>query len=385
MIVNASRQFCGPAPLTGTDFQRHLHMLKPSVMCLALLSALIPLIAQAPANLPSRLQAIMRDFEAEGFSGVVLVERQGALEFLQAYGYADRRRKIRNTPDTRFEMASLTKPFTAAAILELQEQGKLRTSDRLDRYIGPLKPPKNLATIHHLALHRAGLVVRGAALSGDTRETFLQSVRASPEESKPERNTDTRTRDMASWPRSSRSFPGLPTMTTFVVRFCFHWGYGRLISGTTVPGLALGYQKPADDPEPASSAPLAWGSHGAGGLMISVPDLHMAFKGLRSGKVLSQESREIMFHPWPDEGYGWHVRKDAGGRRLIEKGGGHPSYASHLLHYPDDQVTIVWATNSLHKRFRADRIAACAKPSWAPNDSLLARKTPWESRLTVCI
>jgi hypothetical protein len=88
--------------------------------------------------------------------------------------------------------------------------------------------------------------------------------------------------------------------------------------------------------------------------MISVPDLHMAFKGLRSGKVLSKESLEIMFHPWPEEGYGWHVRKDAGGRRLIEKGGGHSSYASHLLHYPDDRVTIIWATNSLHKRFRAD-------------------------------
>jgi CubicO group peptidase (beta-lactamase class C family) len=113
-------------------------MLKPSVLWLVLLSALIPLIAQAPATPPSRLQAIMRDFEAEGFSGVVLVERRGTLEFLQAYGYADPRRKIRNTPDTRFEMASLTKPFTAAAILKLQEQGKLRTSDRLDRYIGPL-------------------------------------------------------------------------------------------------------------------------------------------------------------------------------------------------------------------------------------------------------
>ena len=102
---------------------------------MVLLSALMPLIAQAPATPPSRLQAIMRDFDAEGFSGVVLVERQGTLEFLQAYGYADRRRKIRNTPDTRFEMASLTKPFTAAAILKLQEQGKLRTSDRIDRSV----------------------------------------------------------------------------------------------------------------------------------------------------------------------------------------------------------------------------------------------------------
>ena len=52
---------------------RKLDMLKPSAMCVVLLSALVPLIAQAPATLPSRLHAIMRDFEAEGFSGVVLV------------------------------------------------------------------------------------------------------------------------------------------------------------------------------------------------------------------------------------------------------------------------------------------------------------------------
>ena len=160
-------------------------MLKPSVICFALLSALTPVIAQAPASLPSRLQATMREFEAQGFSGAVLVERKGAVEFLQAYGYADRRRKIRNTPDTRFEMASITKPFTSAAILKLQEQGKLRTSDMLDRYIGPLPPPKNLATIHHLALHQAGLVVRDAPLAGDSREIFLQGIRTTPAESKP--------------------------------------------------------------------------------------------------------------------------------------------------------------------------------------------------------
>jgi CubicO group peptidase (beta-lactamase class C family) len=297
----------------------------------------------------------MRDFDAEGFSGVVLVERQGTIEFLQAYGYADRRRKIRNTPDTRFEMASLTKPFTAAAILKLQEQGKLRTSDRLERYIGPLNPPKNLATIHHLALHRAGLVVRGAELSGDSREAFLQGVRTCPAESKPGEQY-----------RYTNAGYGVLAAIIEIVSGTSYNDYLRreillplglreaYFRGESVPGLALGYQKPPKDPEPASSPLFAWGSHGAGGLRISVPDLHMAFNGLRLGKVLSQESREVMFHPWPDEGYGWHVRKDADARPLIEKGGGHPSYASHLLHYPDDQVTIIWATNSLHKRFRAE-------------------------------
>jgi CubicO group peptidase (beta-lactamase class C family) len=227
-------------------------MLKPSVMWLVLLSAL-PLIAEVPANLPSRLQAIMRDFEAEGFSGVVLVERQGTVEFLQAYGYADRRRKIRNTPDTRFEMASLTKPFTAAAILKLQEQGKLRTSDRLDRYIGPLNPPKNLATIHHLALHRAGL---GYSFPGDTRETFLQSVRTSPEESRPGEKY-----------RYTNLGYGVLAAIIEIVSGTSYNDYVRreillplglreaYFRDETVPGLALGYQKPPDDPEPHPRAP----------------------------------------------------------------------------------------------------------------------------------
>jgi CubicO group peptidase (beta-lactamase class C family) len=330
-------------------------MLKPSVMCLVLFSALIPLFAQTPATAPSRLQAIMRDFDAEGFSGVVLVERRGTVEFLQAYGYADRRRKIRNTLDTRFEMASLTKPFTSAAILKLQEQGKLRTSDLLDRYIGPLPPPKNLATIHHLALHRAGLAVRGAEVPGDTRETFLQSVRTTPEESKPGEKYRYTNVGYGVLAAIIEIVSGRPYNDYVRQEILLPLGLkAAYFRDETVPGLALGYQTPPDNPEPAKGGPKAAWDHGAGGLMISVPDLHMAFKGLRSGKVLSQASLEIMFHPWPDEGYGWHVRKDAAGRRLIEKGGGHPAYASHLLHYPDDQVTIIWATNSLHKRFRAD-------------------------------
>ena len=234
-----------------------------------LLSTFIPLVAQAPVNLPSRLQAIMHDFEAEGFSGVVLVERQGTLEFLQAYGYADRRQKIRNTPETRFEMASLTKPFTAAAILKLQEQGKLRTSDRLDRYIGPLAPPKNLAIIHHLALHRAGLVVRGAPVSADTRETFLQSVRTSPAESKPGEKF-----------RYTNVGYGVMAAIIEIVSETSYNDYLRreillplglreaYFRGETVPGLALGYQTPPDDPEPTSSTPRAPWDHGAGGLMI---------------------------------------------------------------------------------------------------------------------
>ena len=330
-------------------------MLKPSVLCLALLCAALPLEAQAPATLPDRLHAVMRDFDAQGFSGVVLVEKKGTVEFLQAYGYADRRQKIKNTPDTRFEMASLTKPFTAAAILKLQEQGKLKTSDRIDKYIGPLQPPKDLATIHHLALHTAGLVVKDTEFPSDTRDEFLQGIRSAPAESKPGeryRYTNTGYGVLAAIIEIVSGTPYNDYMRQAILRPAgIREAYFR---DETVPGLALGYQNTPDDPEPAPSRFKAAWDHGAGGMMISLPDLHTAFKALRSGKVLSQKSLEIMFHPWPEEGYGWHVRKDANGRRLIEKGGGQPAYQSQLQHYPDDQVTILWVTNSLHKRFRAD-------------------------------
>jgi CubicO group peptidase (beta-lactamase class C family) len=76
-------------------------------------------------------------------------------------------------------MGSLTKTFTAAAILRLEMEGKLGTNDSIRKYLGELPRQKAGATIHHLLTHTAGLMVEGASRSDDgtDREKFIQGMK----------------------------------------------------------------------------------------------------------------------------------------------------------------------------------------------------------------
>jgi CubicO group peptidase (beta-lactamase class C family) len=95
---------------------------------------------------------------ADRFSGTVIVARHGAPIFTAAYGLADRERKIQNKLDTRFRIGSMNKMFTATAIVQLIQAGKLAPSDTVGKLL-PEYPNKRLAakvTIHHLLTHTGG-------------------------------------------------------------------------------------------------------------------------------------------------------------------------------------------------------------------------------------
>lgn len=117
----------------------------------------------APAGEGERLKEISsfidRLADADVFSGVVLIARDGEPLFLQAYGYADREKRIPNTIDTRFRMASMSKMFTAFAIGRLVEQGKLSYEDPLSKFIPDFPDPESATKIKikHLLSHTSGL------------------------------------------------------------------------------------------------------------------------------------------------------------------------------------------------------------------------------------
>jgi CubicO group peptidase (beta-lactamase class C family) len=90
------------------------------------------------------------------FSGAVLVAVQGDVLLNRSYGFANREWDIKNTPTTRFRIASLTKQFTAACILQLQERGLLKVQDTISHYLGDY-PNGNIITIHHLLTHSSGI------------------------------------------------------------------------------------------------------------------------------------------------------------------------------------------------------------------------------------
>ncbi|PYT64170.1 MAG: penicillin-binding protein [Acidobacteria bacterium] len=95
---------------------------------------------------------------ADRFSGTVLIAKSGRPIFTAAYGLADREKKIPNQLDTRFRIGSMNKMFTAVAVLQLAQAGKIKLTDPLGKYLTDY-PNKDLAskvTIHHLLTHTGG-------------------------------------------------------------------------------------------------------------------------------------------------------------------------------------------------------------------------------------
>ena len=86
----------------------------------------------------------------------VLVAKEGKTIYRKGFGYADIKNKIPVTPDTKFRIGSVTKQFTAAAILKLQENNLLNVNDKLSKFI-PDFPRGDEVTIHHLLTHTSGI------------------------------------------------------------------------------------------------------------------------------------------------------------------------------------------------------------------------------------
>jgi len=91
------------------------------------------------------------------FRGSVLVGINGKIEFEKGYGFADEEWSVRNTPNTKFRIASMTKQFTAACILLLQERGQLSVHDPVSKYLPGLPTTWQAITIHQLLTHTSGL------------------------------------------------------------------------------------------------------------------------------------------------------------------------------------------------------------------------------------
>jgi CubicO group peptidase (beta-lactamase class C family) len=109
------------------------------------------------AQRPSELDSIITVFhKVNVFNGTVLVAKEGKVVFNKGYGFADAVSKKQNDPNTIFQIGSVTKQFTAAAIMKLQEEKKLSTKDYIGKYFPGLKGGDSI-TIHHLLTHRSGL------------------------------------------------------------------------------------------------------------------------------------------------------------------------------------------------------------------------------------
>ncbi|MDQ6634139.1 MAG: beta-lactamase family protein, partial [Gemmatimonadota bacterium] len=141
--------------------------------CLFGLLMMLPLLDAQAQTLTTRLDSAMRAAESRGFSGVVRVERDGGLLLERGYGLANRAERVRFTPATVVQIGSNTKDFTAVAMLQLQQAGRLSLNDTLGKYFPGAPPDKRGITLRQLLNHRAGFP---QGLGGDFEPVSRQAL-----------------------------------------------------------------------------------------------------------------------------------------------------------------------------------------------------------------
>ena len=134
----------------------------------------LKLVTSTAVTEEERLQEIgaylKRMGDADLFWGTIVIARDGKPVFAQAYGYADREKKIPNTVDTPFFIGSLTKLFTGLAIGQLVEQGKLSYDDPLSKFLPDFPDPESAKKIRikHLLSHTSGLAREGSPIGSSS-------------------------------------------------------------------------------------------------------------------------------------------------------------------------------------------------------------------------
>ena len=137
--------------------------LMPVLLLLAACASGSPAIDTAPTGAPAAadtaaVDRLLRDYTVDVPGAAVLVLRDGAPVVRKGYGLADVAAATPATPATNFRLASVSKQFTAASILLLVEDGRLRLDDPVRRWLPSLPPAADAVTIHHLLAHTSGLI-----------------------------------------------------------------------------------------------------------------------------------------------------------------------------------------------------------------------------------
>ncbi len=308
----------------------------------------------------ARLDAWLSRVATWGFSGVVLAERGGRVVLHKGWGLADRALGLPVTTATVFPVSSIAKQFTAAAILQLEAEGKLRLDDILARHLEGVTEDKKDVTLRHLLQHVAGLPERTAApdgesatLSSDRRATVAR-ILATPLVSEPGREfrysnlgyallaavVESAADDIYRGYLGERLF-GPAGLTSAGLFGEPRWSADRLARGLSGPP---GAQQPA--PQPAFG-PLTWEQVGAGAVVCSVRDLQRWVHALLDGTLLPEAQRQVMFTPGTG-GYGcaWWIEDDGERGRVAWHDGLIEGYRSEVRRWLDADATVIVAGNT---------------------------------------
>ena len=324
---------------------------------------------QAPAGvvvsgeLGRKIDEFMTRLEAWGFSGAIIVARDGQIALSKGYGLADREQKGPFTPDTASSIGSITKQFTAAAILKLEMQGKLKVGDPISKYLPDVPPDKAGITIHHLLTHTAGFRGDFGGRDSDpiSRDDLVKLVLAAPLKFKPGEQHEYSNEGYSLAGAIVERVSG-QTYESFLSERLFKPA-GMMSTGYVLPKWAPGQVARGylDGEAWGSITEKGWGPEGPGwylkangGVHSTIRDMYRWHQALEGNAILSKEAKTKFFTPYVKEGpnadssyaYGWAVFTTPRKTRLIAHNGGNGVFFADFRRYVDENVVIYAHSNA---------------------------------------
>ncbi len=292
--------------------------------------------------------------EVSRFNGIVLVAQHDQPIYTQAFGLVDRERKRAATADTSFRIGSITKQFTAAAILRLEQTGKLSVDDPVRKHLPEYSGPGKDVTIHQLLTHTAGIPSYTAdpsvvARKGErwTVPALLNTFSRKPLDFPP--GTD------HAYSNSGYAILGAIVeraggrdYATFLRQELFSpAGMTRTVAGDAERDLdrAVGYTARAGELMPADpidmSLPFA-----AGGVRSTASDLVRWHRALEGESILAGKARAKLYTPaLANYAYGWVV-EEIFGRRALWHNGGIDGFHADYWRVPEADLVVVVLGNA---------------------------------------
>jgi len=319
------------------------------------------------SRVASQIEAYLKPFaEAGNFTGAVLVARKGRVLFRHAYGMASYELQSPNSPATRFHVASVSKPFTAMAILQLEEQGRLSVSDPVARFV-PDFPNGDRIKLEHLLTHTSGIPNVNDLPDYDTfartPHTIEQLVAKfsgltldfQPGSNYHYSNSNYNLLALILEKVSGESYGDYVRthiLDTAGMRNSGHDGEALRL----IPLAASGYE-PAGVNSYEKAPYLDWSNKtGNGSLYSTVDDLYRFDRALNTDTLLKASTRQKYFVEGRGNRFGWFNRKRAA-RRVMSSNGRSPGFTAQLDRFPDDDVTVIVLSNS-YATVSQDPIAA---------------------------
>lgn len=324
--------------------------------------------AQAPATTSARqvlerqIDSFLRSkYNSAEPGAAVIVTADTKVLFRDAYGMANLELNIPLLPEMTFGLASLTKPITAAAIMILEEEGKVDLEAPLSRYL-PAFPAGDHVLLQHLLSHTSGIVdfLRNGSIVDSLHKEYTPDELVALIENKPLQfppgtqsaysNSNYLLLGKVIETVTGRSWEDFLRVKLFEPAGMYNTYYGGHYR--VIPLRAFGYEITPDSTAWRHEDPISWTiGFGLGGLFSSVDDLARLNRALDTGRLISPQTRERMFTPFTladgqtaRYGYGWGIAEMLG-RRVVRHTGDVAGYRTHVLKFPDDGLFVAILSN----------------------------------------